>query len=60
MDLILWRHAEAQDHLDPLHGLPGDAADCAVKKGALWWLRHRERAGLVQTVVVTVQIPELI
>ncbi|MGV3727912.1 SixA phosphatase family protein [Hydrogenophaga sp.] len=34
--------------------------DCSVKKGAVWWLRHRERAGVGQTVVVTVQTPELI
>ncbi len=159
MDLILWRHAEAQDHPDPGQGRPGDAgdlarrltprgekqaarmagwldrqlpdgarvwcsparrceqtaqalgrrfklseaiapeadpqalldlvqwpagrspvvvvghqptlgrvlahllgfaqADCAVKKGALWWLRYRERAGAAQTIVVTVQTPEL-
>lgn len=160
MDLILWRHAEAHDHPDQLHGRPGDVADrarrlttrgdkqaarmavwldrqlpngariysspavraeqtalalgrkftlsevlapagdpwdllelaqwptgkspmvmvghqpalgrvvarllgltetdCAIKKGAMWWLRYRERAGLVQTVVVTVQTPELL
>ncbi|MEZ5703784.1 MAG: histidine phosphatase family protein [Burkholderiaceae bacterium] len=35
-------------------------AECAIKKGALWWLRHRERDGLIQTVVVTVQTPELL
>jgi phosphohistidine phosphatase len=35
-------------------------SDCAVKKGALWWLRYREREALSQTVVVTVQSPELI
>lgn len=34
--------------------------DCSVKKGAVWWLRHRERSGVGQTVVVTVQTPELI
>jgi phosphohistidine phosphatase len=34
--------------------------DCAVKKGALWWLRYRERDGETQTVVVTVQTPELL
>ena len=34
--------------------------DCAVKKGALWWLRTREREGGLQTVVVTVQSPELL
>ncbi len=36
------------------------AAECAVKKGALWWLRNRERAALTQTVVVTVQSPEVL
>ena len=34
--------------------------ECAVKKGALWWLRHRERETGAQTVVVTVQSPELL
>ena len=41
-----------------LLGLPG--GDCAVKKGAVWWLRHREREGRAQTVVVCVQTPELL
>ena len=35
-------------------------AECAVKKGSLWWLRSREREGAVQTVVVTVQSPEVL
>ncbi len=35
-------------------------ADCAVKKGAIWWLRHREREGIAQTMVVTVQSPEVL
>jgi phosphohistidine phosphatase len=35
------------------------ASECAVKKGALWWLRYRERDATVETVVVTVQSPEL-
>jgi len=34
--------------------------DCSVKKGALWWLRHRERNGSSETVVVTVQTPEML
>jgi phosphohistidine phosphatase len=34
------------------------AAHCAVKKGAVWWLRTRERAGQIETVIVTVQTPE--
>lgn len=33
--------------------------DCAVRKGAVWWLRERERAAIRQTVVVAVQTPEL-
>ena len=37
-----------------------NAVDCAVKKGAVWWLRNRERESLAQTVVVTVQTPEII
>lgn len=35
-------------------------SECAVKKGALWWLRCRERDGVMQTVVVTVQSPEVL
>ena len=34
--------------------------DCPVKKGALWWLRNRDREGHSQTVVVTVQSPEVL
>lgn len=36
------------------------ASDCAMKKGSLWWLRYRERDEVGQTVVVTVQSPELL
>ncbi len=42
-------------------GLLGlSANECAVKKGALWWLRSREREAGARTVVVTVQSPELL
>ena len=34
--------------------------DCAFKKGAVWWLRTRERDGQVQAVVVTVQSPDFL
>ncbi|MEO7954411.1 MAG: histidine phosphatase family protein [Polaromonas sp.] len=34
--------------------------DCALKKGAVWWLRSREREGQNRTVVLTVQSPELL
>ena len=35
-------------------------SDCAVRKGALWWLRSRQRGaqGHLETVVLTVQSPE--
>ncbi|RRD58514.1 histidine phosphatase family protein [Comamonadaceae bacterium OH2545_COT-014] len=35
-------------------------ADFSVKKGAIWWLRHRERHGQPQTVVLAVLGPELL
>ncbi|MEQ1768130.1 MAG: histidine phosphatase family protein [Methylotenera sp.] len=31
---------------------------CAVKKGAIWWLRQREVNGVLQTYLFTVQHPE--
>ena len=34
--------------------------ECVIKKGALWWLRHREREGQNQTVMVTIQSPEVL
>ncbi|RYF61245.1 MAG: histidine phosphatase family protein [Comamonadaceae bacterium] len=41
-----------------LMGLKQDS--CAVRKGAVWWLRTRERDAEEQTVMVTVQSPELL
>jgi len=35
-------------------------AECAVKKGSVWWLRNRERGPGAQTVLVTVQSPEVL
>lgn len=37
-----------------------NVTECSVKKGAVWWLRHRQRETLVQTLVVTVQSPEVL
>ena len=34
--------------------------DCSFRKGAVWWLRQRERNGVLQTVLVTVQTPEML
>jgi phosphohistidine phosphatase len=41
-----------------LLGIPG--GDCSVRKGAVWWLRSRVRDGDTQTIVVSVQTPELL
>ena len=41
-----------------LLGIPG--GECSVRKGAVWWLRSRVRDGDTQTVVVSVQTPELL
>lgn len=32
--------------------------DCAVRKGAVWWLRQRQRMDQSQTVVMAVQSPD--
>lgn len=34
--------------------------ECAVKKGSVWWLRHRQRETLTHSVLVAVQSPELL
>lgn len=36
------------------------AADCAVRKGAVWWLRQRQRLDESQTLLLTVQSPDLL
>lgn len=42
-------------------GLLGMAQDaCPVRKGAAWWLRSRDRNGQLQTVLVSVQSPDLV
>jgi phosphohistidine phosphatase len=41
-----------------LLGLPH--GECSVRKGAVWWLRSRVRDGITQTIVVSVQTPELL
>ena len=69
LELVQWPHAKGcvlvvghqptlGQVLARLMGL--QAGECAVKKGAVWWLRYRERDGIGQTAVVTVQTPELL
>jgi phosphohistidine phosphatase len=35
-------------------------ASCPVRKGSVWWLRTRERDGHEQTVLISVQSPEVL
>ncbi|MFN9474569.1 SixA phosphatase family protein [Acidovorax sp.] len=42
----------------PLLGF--QAQECAVRKGAVWWLRQRQRLDESQTVLMAVQSPEFI
>ena len=35
-------------------------SECAVRKGAVWWLRQRQRLEVMQTVIVTVQSPDVL
>lgn len=69
LELVQWPHAKGcvlvvghqptlGQTLSSLLGL--SASECAVKKGAVWWLRYRERDTNAQTVVLTVQTPELL
>ena len=34
--------------------------DCVIRKGAVWWLRRRERQDRQETTVLTVQSPEFL
>lgn len=36
------------------------AGACAIRKGSVWWLRRRERHHQWQTIVLSVQIPEML
>lgn len=36
------------------------SGECSVRKGAVWWLRYRERQERGETVLLTVQSPEFL
>ena len=56
--LVIGHHPSLGQAISLLLGLQQDS--CPVRKGAVLWIRTRERDGDVQTVVVTVQAPELL
>ena len=35
-------------------------SECSVRKGAVWWLRHRLRDGISHTTLVSVQSPDVL
>ncbi|MPN38915.1 hypothetical protein SDC9_186440 [bioreactor metagenome] len=36
------------------------AGQCAIRKGAVWWLRHRSRQEHEETILLSVQSPEFL
>lgn len=36
------------------------AGECSIRKGSVWWLRQRQKLEQTETVLVTVQSPELL
>lgn len=69
LELVQWPHGRATTLVvghQPVLGqaiaqlLGMQASECAVRKGAVWWLRHRQREGAAQTVLLAVQSPEVL
>jgi phosphohistidine phosphatase len=46
--------ARGEDKQAAAHATPA----WSVRKGAVWWLRHRERAGIGEVVLVSVRSPD--
>lgn len=40
------------------HLLDLKAPDCVIRKGAVWWLRHRRRQGVEETILLAVRSPD--
>lgn len=67
LELIQWPHGKSPvlvighqpvlgQIVSQLLGL--EDSDCVIRKGAVWWLRNRDREGTDQTVVISVQSPD--
>lgn len=35
-------------------------SECTIKRGSVWWLRQRERDGRIQTLLLSVQSPDML
>lgn len=42
------------------HLLGMTASQCAIRKGSVWWLRHRRRQDLEETILLSVQSPDFL
>lgn len=69
LELVQWPHARGAvlvvGHQPVLGGVIAklmgmSAAECSVRKGSIWWLRHRERDGHAQTQLLSVQSPDML
>lgn len=69
LELVQWPHARGAvlvvGHQPVLGGVVAklmgmSAAECSVRKGCIWWLRHRERDGHAQTQLLSVQSPDML
>ncbi len=69
LELAQWPHARGAvlvvGHQPQLgqtiaHLLGFKSPDCIVRKGAVWWLRQRQRQEETQVVLLAVQSPELL
>lgn len=69
LELVQWPHARGTVLVvghQPMLGqvvarLTGmEAGECTVRKGAVWWLRQRQRAEHSETIVLAVQSPDFL
>lgn len=56
--LVIGHQPALGNAIAQLLGLEG--GNCPIKKGAVWWLRSRERDGQIQTLVLAALTPELL
>lgn len=69
LDLVQWPNAKGAVLVvghQPVLGqvaaqlLGIEMGECAIRKGAVWWLRQRQRLDHTETVLLTLQTPEFL